>query len=989
MTTRLSSPSLVGRRAELGTLQAAAERAAGGAPGLVLVAGEAGVGKTRLVDELAGWARNSGYQVLVGGCVSLSADVAPFAPIIEALRPLLREGSEPELGAILGAGAHGRAPTASDSTGISQDSAHSRTLELLLGVLGRLAARAPVVLVVEDIQWADRSSLDVLAFLVRNLQAEPILLLSTLRTDAPETRRELLPFIAELSRHRRVERIDLARLTRAEVAEQLSAITGAPVTSALIEDVYSRSQGNAFFSEELLAAESIAGSMPQTLRDVLAARVGALSHGAQELVRVASAAGRRFSESLLERLVAADSDAFHGALREAIDNQILVRDRGAGGEHLGFRHALVQELMYADLLPSERVRLHGVCARAIEEQPSAASDAVLASELAYHWQEAEEPERALRASIVAATAAEASGARTEAALQFERALDLLDLVPEAAPGLPMDRIDLLERAALNRLENPARGVDHIHAAIRLTDPIRDAARAGLLQAALGRYLWFSGDGPGALAACREAVALVPAQPPSVALARVKAGLAQILMIQAHPEEAVPYAQEAVRLATMLHESAIEGHAQNTLGVLTAYLGDVDAGLAMIHRALEIAIGGGNVDDIGRAYANLQDVLIIAAARFDEAGDIGLEAAASTQPSLGGVWAAIVLIYAGWARDLGGHWGDALAAIDRARLQPSSGATEIEGGIRAVQVLVGRGELEKAGRQLDGLALLLEDAVDTQWIAPFTSARAEWAIWTADPAAALQAVADGLRRSQPSFGANVSRIAPMLVMGVRAAADLVTGGRHQSAGVVESARAQAAAHLATMRAIRDEIASRCPAHLRLADPYLALCEAETNRLEGRRDPDAWARAATLFQGLSQPYPAAYARYREGEALLAMRLDAQRARSALREAHATARALGGAPLLAAIEGVAGRGHVELGEEVKGRGRTTAPGGLSTREQEILGLVAGGLTNRQIGERLFITEKTASHHVSNILAKLGVSGRAEAAAEAVRLGISPPAA
>ena len=402
MATRLASPSFIGRRSELRKLQAATELAVRGESGLVLVAGEAGVGKTRLVNELAEWARGRHYQVLIGGCVSLSAEVAPFAPIVEALRPLARDFPQAELDEVLGASARGLARLmpgltpvneGTTSTGISPDTSQGRLLELLLGMLARLAARAPVVLVIEDIHWADRSTLDVLAFLARNLRTEPVLLVLTFRTDEPDGRRQLLPLIAELGRHGRAERIDLRRLNRAEVAEQVSAILGVPAASGLIEGIYARSQGNAFFSEELLATESIAGSMPQTLRDVLSARVGALSHQSEELVRMASAAGRRFSEVLLSRMTDVDERTFHAALREAIDHQILVRDLGPEGERLGFRHALLQELLYADLLPSERVRLHGACARAIEEQPLG-HDAALAAELAYHWQAADEPERA-------------------------------------------------------------------------------------------------------------------------------------------------------------------------------------------------------------------------------------------------------------------------------------------------------------------------------------------------------------------------------------------------------------------------------------------------------------------------------------------------------------------------------------------------------------------------------------------------------------------
>ena len=176
MARRVSSPTLIGRRSELAELQEAAQRAAAGRPGLVLVAGEAGVGKSRLVMELAAWARTEGFRVLSGGCVSLSGEVAPFAPIVEALRMLPAELSPSELAAVAGPRADeldallpdaARAPESRGATGISQDSSQGRQLELVLGLLGRLAQHAPVILVIEDIHWADSSTLDLLTFLGR------------------------------------------------------------------------------------------------------------------------------------------------------------------------------------------------------------------------------------------------------------------------------------------------------------------------------------------------------------------------------------------------------------------------------------------------------------------------------------------------------------------------------------------------------------------------------------------------------------------------------------------------------------------------------------------------------------------------------------------------------------------------------------------------------------------------------------------------------
>ncbi len=984
----------MGRRAQLSELRAAVEAADGGESGLVLVAGEAGVGKTRLVDELAGWARGTGHRVLVGGCVALSAEVAPFAPIVEALRNLWREigpaamgalveGDTPGLGSLLRANSSRIATVG--SVGVSPDTSRGRLLETLLGLLSRLSAGEPTVVIIEDVQWADRSTIDALAFLARNLRTERVVIIATYRTDDTTSHRQLLPIIAELGRHPRSRRIDLQPLNRAEVAELLSAILSRPAEMALIDNVYARSQGNPFYSEELLASQPVGDVLPQTLHDVLTARVALLGDAAAELVRVASAAGRRFSESLLESLVDLEAPAFRTALREAVDHQILVRDASLGIEWLNFRHALVQEMLYADLLPSERVRLHATCARAIEKELTVRTDATMASELAYHWHAANEPERALEASIAAGLAAEAAGAPNEAATQFERAIALLDRVRTSQTRVALDRVALLEHAAANLLANPGRAVEHIRAAIAVVDVASDPVRVGLLHAALGRYLYFSGDSAGALDACRDAVALVSERGTSAQRARVAAGLGQITMILAMFDEADRISREAVQLAVEAGDRIVESHALCTLGVILAYQGELDDGLARLHHALEIAKALNSPDDIGRAINNIVDVLAICA-HFQEAAEFAIQAVSSPQPLLSGVWIGLTLTDAALALYWAGRWDVALEVLGNARLQPAGEVGEIDWEIRTAQLLIGRGQFEEADRQLGQLERQLADSADTQWLSAATVTRAERLLWKGAAEEASRVLHDGLARVQSSTGANVSRIGPILAMALRAAAEETTHlGRRAPTAVEESRRVRAGEDLAVMRAIRDEIAERWPKHLRLAEPWLALSEAEMSRLEGVSDADAWQRAAALFEELQIPYMRAYGLLREAEALLSARQNAARSRTALRDAYAIASRLSARPLMGVIEEVALRAHMDLEEAASPA--AVRPAGLTPREQEILGLLAKGLTNRQIGEHLFITEKTASHHVSSILAKLGVGGRTQAAVEAVRLGIAEP--
>src|SRR5215218_4079514 len=296
MGGRVASPTLVGRVEELGVLEAAQGRAANGEPAVVLVGGEAGIGKTRLVAELADRHRVEGARVLVGGCLPAGGDGLPYGPIVEALRPLptelgvgaLRELVGPswsELARLLPA-------LGEPASGPAGEAAQARLFELLLGLLGRLGEQAAVVLVVEDLHWADRSTRQLLAFLVRNLRAERLLVVVTYRSDEPHPDR-LGPYLAELDRGGRVERLELTRLDRAATVAQLTAILDAVPAADLVETVFVRSEGNPFFTEELLAAvRAGSGALPATSRDLLQGRVDGLLDQPKQVLRVAAVAGR-------------------------------------------------------------------------------------------------------------------------------------------------------------------------------------------------------------------------------------------------------------------------------------------------------------------------------------------------------------------------------------------------------------------------------------------------------------------------------------------------------------------------------------------------------------------------------------------------------------------------------------------------------------------------------------------------------------------------
>ena len=549
----MASPTFVGRIDELKTLEAARGRAANGEPAVVLVGGEAGIGKTRLVAELTAHCAADGTRVLVGGCVPVGNGALPYAPIMAALRVLLGDvgagavrelvgPSWPELARLLPALGEPEAGTAGQA-------AQARLFELLLGLLGRLGQQAPLVLVVEDLHWADASTLDLLAFLVRNLRRERVLLVVTYRNDEPG--QQLLgPHLAELDRGGPVQRLELPRLDQTETAAQLVGILRTAPAAGLVEDIFIRSEGNPFFTEELLAAvRAGSGELPATLRDLLRGRVQALPEQARQVLAVVAVAGRRVSHRLLAAVAGLTDRQLDGALREAVASQLLVTRPGQDGYDV--RHALLREVTDADLLPGERARLHAGLAQTLTGRPELADGppAVAAAELAAHWDAAGDLERALPAAVEAGLAAERAYAFPEALRHYERALELWARVPQAAELSPLDRITLLERAAqaAHLLDEYPRAVELVREALASVDLAADSARAGLLHERLGRYLWMSLD-EAALSAYEEAIRLVPAEPPSAERARVLAGYAQVLYLQARDAEGGRVAEEALAVA---------------------------------------------------------------------------------------------------------------------------------------------------------------------------------------------------------------------------------------------------------------------------------------------------------------------------------------------------------------------------------------------------------------------------------------------------------
>src|SRR5918995_771755 len=372
MGGRVVSPAFIGRVEELDVLEAALGRATNSEPAVVLVGGEAGVGKTRLLAELTSRCATDGTRVLAGGCVPVGDGALPYAPIVEGLRALVGELGASAAGGLIGPSWPERArllpalgePQAGGGT--PGQAAQARLFELLLGMLARLSQQIPVTLVVEDLHWADRSTRDLLAFLVRNLRRERLLVVVSYRSDEPGTD-WLGPYLAVLDRSGPAQRVELPRLDRAETRAQLVGILGAEPPAELVDAVFARSEGNPLFTEELLGAiRAGSGALPPTLRDLLRGRVQALPELARQVLGVVAVAGRRVSHQLLAEIASLEDQPLMQALRAAVADQLLVTRPDQDGYEL--RHPLLAEVIQAELVPGERARLHAAYARVLSER---------------------------------------------------------------------------------------------------------------------------------------------------------------------------------------------------------------------------------------------------------------------------------------------------------------------------------------------------------------------------------------------------------------------------------------------------------------------------------------------------------------------------------------------------------------------------------------------------------------------------------------------
>jgi DNA-binding CsgD family transcriptional regulator/tetratricopeptide (TPR) repeat protein len=992
MADQVTRGRFVGRTQELAWLRQLLTRAADGESLVALVGGEAGVGKTRLVEQLAAAAGEQGVRVLGGGCVPLGEEGVPFAPVTQALRGLADQLDPAELETVAGPARQELARLLPDlavngvvgaTAEVAAGAGQGRLFELLLGVVQRLTARAPLLWVVEDLHWADRSTRDLLAFLATALRSGRVMVVGTFRSDELHRRHPLHGLLGQLGRNRRVVRLQLERFNRAELAAQLAGLLGADPPARLVDDIYARSQGNPFFAEELLLAGASDGggraALPPSLREVLLTRVVRLGDRTQQLLGVAAAAGPGVTQPLLAAVAGLDDRQLLDGLHEAVDQQLLLPDPAGGAGYL-FRHALLAEAVYSELLAGERVRLHTALAGALEAGLEAGeAPASRAARLAYHWWAAGDQPRALTASIQAASAAEGVYAFAEAQLQLERALALWDRVADAAGRAGMDRVGLLSRCgeAAYGAGDLAGAAELVRQALGLVDAARQPLRAGLLHEQLARCLRRLRD-PAALDEHQQAVRLVPPEP-STERAWVLGSLAQYLVTVDRFAEARGPAEEAIATAAQVGARAEEAIARTALGGALIYLGEPDAGLAELAAAGRLAAQTGDVIVVLRTLVSRSDGLN-AAGRPEEAVVVALDGLQQAR-RLGLVRGNGPVLAANAAEALFalGRW-DQAEQVSREGLEISpSGAAYNALPVDRAALELGRGDLDAAQARLQAMRRLLPSPIPgAENAGPLFGGLAELALWRGDLDQAKQLVSEAV----PLVESNPRYAAPLYALGVRVEADRaeLARARHPH---------QPAPDDGTGAALLERLQATAAGGLPELAAWHATAHAESTRQQGRPDPAAWAAAVAAWERLGQPYRVAYAGFRHAEALLGGG-DRDRATTVLGRAAEVTGRLGARPLDREIQALGRRARLDLapptGVAVQAAGAPTpaAQLGLTSREVEVLALVAAGRSNRQIAQALFISPKTVGVHVSNILAKLGVAGRVEAAAIAHRLGL-----
>ena len=959
---------LIGRQDELSALRAAYAAVEAGECRVILLGGEAGVGKTRLltdfIDELPD------PRVLSGGCVELSQAAVPFLPLASALRTLARDRSAEEMqGLISGTAAPLRQLLPRlDADGVAATGPDPlRLFEAVPELLDRLAPDGPAVLIFEDLHWADASTLDLVRFLsLAELHGR--LLVFTFRSDEMRRRHPLRPVLAELSRLPDVRRIDVEPLSDDDVVALVDGLLAPGVRRRPLAEVLRRAEGNPFFVEELVTCSAYgASSLASPLGDLLLNRLDRLPETATAITDVIAVAGRRASHRLIEQVAGLEPTALASGLRAALEDGAVVAD--ANGEYIGFRHALLQEAAYERLIAGTRRDVHRRVAEALVADPALAEGGTqgAAAEIAFHAERAGDFDTAYRASLRAAERAAETFAAVEANLHFEHAVGLHD---QASPDARIDGVALRQQAAraAQVVGDFATAAAHLRCALGIAGD--DVGLCAELLVALGEVLWFKGDPEEAKAVHRRAVQLV-GDTPGAARSEVRAFEALTGMLRQEYGYAVSLGLEALAEAREFGSPRGEIRALEAIGCARAMNGpDPEAGLENLREAVRLAKEYGDSEYIVHASVNLGACLDF----------LGMTAQARAwdrecvrdYADQGLVGAAVDFQRCNLAANLArvGEWDEAEAVLRRLRFSQHAGNVRLHHQICSAMLAVVRGRYHDASAHLDEAEPIARAFEELQFIAPLMVARLM--------IAGANRLDDEVR-SLAEEVVELDPVPPVLALYGEVARRLVdaalrSGGADGAATLLDEMGRRLSAVLDST----DMLATRIRTERRRTCLWIT---AEHARLRGEDSPEVWS--AVLEAGVDEPAIAddLYLGFRLSEALIR---DGQDGSKTLVAAYERARDLG-SPLADDLAALARRARIRLPGVKSDAAAGVVDNGLTEREREVLVLLARGSTNRQIAEELFISAKTASVHVSNILGKLGAGNRTEAAAIARDLGVT----
>ena len=967
--------ALIGRELELAALTRVVD--SGGA---ALVAGDAGVGKTRLLSELVDTVIADGVRVLVGHCLHFGGDSLPYLPISEAFGRLGR--TDPDVVAALRHDfpAIDRLLPRQRLIGSPHEGAErTDSADLWEGVLGALlslAEQSVVVLVLEDVHWADSSTRDLIGFLLARTFGENVRVIVTYRSDDLHRRHPLRPVVLEWARLPGVTRVNVGPLADDSMRALVRQRHAAPLSDDAVERILRRAGGNPFFAEQLIAEFDDSDHLPADLAELLLVRLERLSADAAAVVKVASVGGRRVSHEMLREITGLPADQLDAALRAAVDAHVLIR---SDADVFAFRHALLAEAVYDDLLPGERTRLHAAFVSALAEERVVGTDA----DLARHARGAVDLPTAYQASRRAGTEAMRVGAPTEAMRHFESALELAERVGA----------DECERVALSLDAADAAGAaGHFNRAVNLlSDAVQNRPadlpaeqQAELLLGLITHAMPLDTELDVDLdALSAQALGLVTADPPTNPHARALATRARVLHMLSRNDEAMRLATEARAVALGLRLVDVAADASTTLAKLEQRADDPERAVRLLDASVAEAVASG---DLGAQLRSLHSLAVL---RYDR-GELAAARIAGWRvvelgTQAGQPWAVYPLdarLITAQAEYVSGNWDRVLeiCAVE-GQFAPAFAVMSLRA--EAMAVAAGRGDpsIPDALDELrpwwdtDGMVGVLTGAAAIDGLS--TLGRFDEALRVHDDVISTV----GHVWHNDWFMARLRLHA--LALGVLAdAAEQGTAAdreRHLERG-------------AELRADIARVLKKGSTRQATIGPegrsWVARGEAEWQRLRWRAgeqvDPGelvaAWEATADAFgygqaEGAGHVFEQARSRARLATARLAAldQIGAQRDADAARR---VARQLRAEPLLTELRRLGGSGGR--------RGSADDEATLTAREQQVLRLVSEGRSNREIARSLFISDKTVSVHVSNILAKLGAAGRTEAAAIANRRGL-----